>query len=120
MSESSVIVEISQIACTRRTAKPKPTFRKRAASPSPALDSDSDFTSSADEEGRQVKRRRKNPSYVASGTGTGGLFNVAKKVELATGQEAGGGPRNGEKEPLRMVKRLRRRTKLRENSLHKF
>ena len=71
--EPSVAVEIPQIAFKKRTAKSKPTFRKRAATPPPASDSDSGFTSSEDEEGRQIKRRRKNAGVTASSTNPGTL-----------------------------------------------
>jgi hypothetical protein len=71
MMESSVAAEIPQVAFKKRTAKSKPTFRKRAATPPPASYSDSGFTSSEDEEGRQIKRRRKNAGVTASSTTQG-------------------------------------------------
>lgn len=46
----------------------KATARKRPATPPPA-DSESDFTSSEDESGRQIKRRRKNAGAVTASTG---------------------------------------------------
>lgn len=46
----------------------KATARKRVATPPPASDSDSDFTSSEDEEGRQIKRRKKNVGIIAAST----------------------------------------------------
>ena len=47
----------------------KATARKRPATPPPASESDSDFTSSEDESGRQIKRRRKNAGAVTASTG---------------------------------------------------
>ncbi|KAK5082859.1 RNA-splicing factor [Lithohypha guttulata] len=47
----------------------KTTARKRPATPPPASESDSDFTSSEDENGRQIKRRRKNAGTVTASTG---------------------------------------------------
>lgn len=64
--EPSVAAEIPQIAFKKRTTKSKPTFRKRAATPPPASDSDSGFSSSEDGEGRHIKRRRKNAGVTAS------------------------------------------------------
>jgi RING finger protein 113A len=52
-----------------------------------------------------LPRHGKNPSYVAGG---GRLFDVTKRLNWLLDKK-GGGRRNGEKEPLRMVKRLRRR-----------
>ena len=47
----------------------KATARKRAATPPPAeTDSDSGFESSEDEQGRQIKRRKKNTGVTASST----------------------------------------------------
>lgn len=46
----------------------KATARKRPATPPPASDSDSDFTSSENESGRQIKRRRKNAGAVTAST----------------------------------------------------
>ena len=45
----------------KRSAKGKSNFRKRAATPPPASDSDSaDYSSSEDESGHKIKRRKKN------------------------------------------------------------
>jgi RING finger protein 113A len=71
MVDPSVTAEMPQIAFKKRTNKFKPTIRKRAATPPPASDSDADFTSSEDEEGRQIKRRRKNAGVTASSTTQG-------------------------------------------------
>jgi len=38
-----------------------------------------------------LKRYRKDPSCAACGAGTGGVFNVAKKLNRFAGQEAGTG-----------------------------
>ena len=64
--------DLPQITFKKRTAKSKPTYRKRAATPPPASDSDSNFTSSEDEEGRQIKRRKKSAGVTASSTTQGG------------------------------------------------
>jgi len=56
-------------AVTFKKRATKTTARKRLATPPPASDSGSDFTSSEDESGRQIKRRRKNPGLVAASTG---------------------------------------------------
>ena len=54
----------AQISFKKRGAKS--TLRKRPASPPPADDSDSGFTSSEDEQGRQIKRRRRDAGVTAS------------------------------------------------------
>jgi RING finger protein 113A len=82
MADPSVTAEMPQIAFKKRTNKLKPTIRKRAATPPPASDSDSDFTSSEDEEGRQIKRRRKNFGVTASST-TQGTPRVDPEPEKA-------------------------------------
>lgn len=46
----------------------KSAARKRVATPPSASDSNSDFTSSEDENGRQIKRRKKNIGIVAAST----------------------------------------------------
>lgn len=56
-------------AVTFKKRATKASARKRPATPPPASDSDSDFTSSEDESGRQIKRRRKNAGVVAASTG---------------------------------------------------
>src|SRR6187402_1485135 len=51
----------------KRSAKGKSNFRKRAATPPPASDSDSgDYTSSEDESGHKIKRRKKNTGAVTA------------------------------------------------------
>lgn len=51
----------------KRGAKAKANFRKRPATPSPAnSDSDSDYSSSEDEQGRHIKRRKKNTGAVTA------------------------------------------------------
>lgn len=55
------------VAFKKRTTKV--TARKRQATPPPVSDSDSDFESSEDENGRQIKRRKKNASGVAASSG---------------------------------------------------
>lgn len=58
----------------------KSTIRKRLATPPPADDSDSGFTSSEDEQGRQIKRRRKDAGVIASSK----IENVARPAENRT------------------------------------
>lgn len=50
----------------KRGAKGKANLRKRPATPPPASDSDSDFSSSEDETGQRVKRRKKTAVVTAS------------------------------------------------------
>ncbi len=51
----------------KRSAKSKSNFRKRPATPPPtASDSDADYSSSNDETGNRIKRRRKNGGVTAS------------------------------------------------------
>ncbi|KAG9237677.1 hypothetical protein BJ875DRAFT_453155 [Amylocarpus encephaloides] len=49
----------------KRNAKGKSNFRKRAATP-PASDSDSDYSSSEDESGRKIKRRKGNTGVITA------------------------------------------------------
>jgi RING finger protein 113A len=65
----------AQISFKKRGAKS--TLRKRPATPPPADDSDSGFTSSEDEQGRQIKRRRKDAGVIASSRND----NVARPAE---------------------------------------
>jgi RING finger protein 113A len=53
-----------------------------------------------------LQRYRKNPSCAACGAGTGGVFNVAKKLNRLLDKRR----RNGERTQLRMAKRWMRRT----------
>lgn len=64
MEVSEAPTTTPHIAFKRRGAKSN--LRKRPATPPPAEDSDSSFTSSEDEQGRQIKRRRKNAGVTAS------------------------------------------------------
>ncbi|KAN0089411.1 hypothetical protein V8E51_019671 [Hyaloscypha variabilis] len=51
----------------KRPAKGKSNFRKRAATPPPASDSDSaDYSSSEDESGHKIKRRKKNTGAITA------------------------------------------------------
>src|SRR3954452_17973017 len=68
MADPSVTAETPQIAFKKRTNKFKPTIRKRAVTRPPASDSDSEFTSSEDQEGRQIKSRKKHAGVTASST----------------------------------------------------
>jgi RING finger protein 113A len=61
--------DVPQFTFKKRSAKAKSNFRKKAATPPPASDSDSDFVSSGDEEGHRIKRRRKNATVTASNMG---------------------------------------------------
>ena len=54
----------------RRGAKGKANFRKRPATPPPASDSDSDYSTSEDESGQRVKRRKRNTVVTASSKST--------------------------------------------------
>lgn len=67
MEEPQAAPEVPQFTFKKRNVKTKSTMRKREPTP-PNDDSDFDsgFTSSEDEEGRQVKRRRKNVGVTAS------------------------------------------------------
>ena len=59
------------VSFKKRGGKAKVNARKREATPPPeASDSDSGFTSSEDESGRKIKRRKKNVTVVASSTNT--------------------------------------------------
>ncbi|KAJ5688966.1 Pre-mRNA-splicing factor cwc24 [Penicillium macrosclerotiorum] len=62
--ETSTLDAVPQFGFKKR-AKGKASFRKKPATPPPASDSGSDFTSSDDEAGRRIKRR-KNVSVTAS------------------------------------------------------
>ena len=58
--------EAPQISFKKRSNKSN--FRKRPATPPPASDSDSGFTSSEDESGHRVKRRRRIAGVTAAST----------------------------------------------------
>ncbi|EHY57009.1 RNA-splicing factor [Exophiala dermatitidis] len=64
MEDPPSAVEVPHVSFKKRNVKSK-NIRKREATP-PQTDSDSGFTSSEDEEGRQIKRRRKNAGVTAS------------------------------------------------------
>ena len=66
MEDPRVVPDFPQATFKKRNIKSKPSFRKRVATPTSPPDSDSGFTSSEDEEGRQVRRRRKNVGLTAS------------------------------------------------------
>lgn len=59
MADVDATSDLPQFTFKKRNVKSKSTIRKREATPQ-ASESDSGFTSSEDEEGRQIKRRRKN------------------------------------------------------------
>ncbi|KAM5472389.1 RNA-splicing factor [Microsporum audouinii] len=57
--------QIAPVSFKKRSAKAKSSLRKKVATP-PASDSTEDFTSSDDEQGHRIKRRRKNAGVSAS------------------------------------------------------
>ncbi|CZR63824.1 related to N.crassa uvs2 protein [Phialocephala subalpina] len=59
----------------KRTAKGKSNLRKRAATPPPASDSDSDY-SSEDESGRKIKRRKNNVGTVTASSASNATSNA--------------------------------------------
>lgn len=59
----------------KRSAKGKSNFRKRAATPPPASDSDSaDYSSSEDESGHKIKRRKKNTGAITASSKNNATF----------------------------------------------
>lgn len=60
----------------KRSAKGKPNFRKRAATPPPASDSESDYSSSEDESGHKIKRRKKNTGAVIASSKNNVISNA--------------------------------------------
>ena len=65
MEGPETVSDVPVVSFKKRNAKPKSNIRKRETPP-PASDSESGFTSSEDEQGRQIKRRRKNVGVTAS------------------------------------------------------
>lgn len=81
----------------KRGAKGKANIRKRQATPPPAdSDSDSDYTSSEDESGQRVKRRKKNAAVtVSSKTASAGrqdlkatVFKANRDVPISNSNDA--------------------------------
>jgi RING finger protein 113A len=79
----------------KRGAKGKANLRKRPATPPPASDSDdSDFSSSEDEAGQRIKRRKRNTGAItasstagpAAGTQKDTLFSADRTLALDSGQ----------------------------------
>ena len=79
----------------RRGAKGKANIRKRAATPPEA--SDSDYSSSEDETGQRVKRRKKNTGAITASSKGGGpadrdlsttVFTADRSVSLAASNDA--------------------------------
>ena len=70
MEDPQTAVNVPVVSFKKRSIKAKSNIRKREATPPPASDSDSGFTSSEDEEGRTIKRRRKNAGVTASSAST--------------------------------------------------
>ena len=60
----------------KRSTKGKSNFRKRVATPSPASNSESDYSSSEDESGRKVKRRKKNTGAITASSRNDAISNV--------------------------------------------
>jgi RING finger protein 113A len=77
MEELHQVVDVAVVSFKKRTVKAKSNIRKREPTPPPTSHSDSGFTSSEDEEGRQIKRRRKNVGVIASST----MHTVARAKE---------------------------------------
>ncbi|KAJ4298458.1 RNA-splicing factor [Collariella sp. IMI 366227] len=61
----------------KRGAKGKANLRKRPATPPPASDSDSDFSSSEDEAGQRIKRRKRNTGAVVASSRGGARAGAA-------------------------------------------
>jgi RING finger protein 113A len=76
--------DVPQFTFKKRSAKAKSNFRKKAATPPPASDSDSDFVSSGDEEGHRIKRRRKNGTVTASSASNAGHAKPTETPVSAT------------------------------------
>ena len=68
----------------KRTAKGKSNIRKRAATPPRASDSDSDYTSSEDESGRKIKRRKKNTGAVTASSKNNASSNADLTATIYT------------------------------------
>jgi RING finger protein 113A len=81
MQEAQSGLELPTATFKKRANKSKSTIRK---APPPTVKSDSDFTSSEDEEGRQIKRRRKNGGVTAKSTAT----ETHSKPELPASSKA--------------------------------
>jgi RING finger protein 113A len=64
----------------KRSAKGKSNFRKRGATPPPASDSDSDYSSSEDESGHKIKRRKKNIGAITASSKT----NATSTLDLTS------------------------------------
>jgi RING finger protein 113A len=71
------------VSFKKRGNKAKANIRKREPTPPPASDSDSGFTSSEDEGGRRIKRRKKNATITASSGAPGSRANAAN-IALST------------------------------------
>ncbi len=79
METSEASETTSQFSFKKRGAKSN--LRKRPATPPPAVESDSGFTSSEDEQGRQIKRRRKNAGVIASSKNEHGARSVDTQTQ---------------------------------------
>ena len=70
MEDPQQITDAPVISFKKRIAKGKSNTRKREAKPPPASDSDFGFTSSEDETGRTIKRRRTNAAITVTSAST--------------------------------------------------
>ncbi len=70
MEDPQTATDVPVVSFKKRGAKGKSNTRKREATPPPTSESDSGFTSSEDEEGRTIKRRRKNAGITATSIST--------------------------------------------------
>ena len=76
--------DVPVVSFKKRTVKAKSNIRKREPTPPPASDSDSGFTSSEDEEGRQIKRRKNNMGVTASSAISAGQRDTLENVGAGT------------------------------------
>jgi RING finger protein 113A len=60
----------------KRSAKGKSNVRKRAATPPPASDSDSEYSSSEDEAGHKIKRRKRNTGVITASSRNNAISNT--------------------------------------------
>ncbi|KAK5046276.1 hypothetical protein LTR84_008419 [Exophiala bonariae] len=83
MDNEEPVQTLAPVSFKKRQNKSKSIIRKREAT-HPKSDSDSGFTSSEDEEGRQIKRRRKTGGLVASSTQNNKVRTGPSETEPAT------------------------------------
>lgn len=73
----------------KRTAKGKSNLRKRTATPPRNSDSDSDYSSSEDESGHKIKRRKKNAGVITASSKQAGSKNVELNSTVYTASRDG-------------------------------